>query len=138
MVGAEEDDDAVGLGVEGGGDLVEQVLDDLLDAGGGDGEVLVQGVVGPALLGEVDEVLGGGGHVCGGGGEETVVIVVVVVVMVVMLVLMLMSGRGGSASCAVQGERRGRGRYKGLEGRRVVRNESREGAGPIHTATRTE
>lgn len=60
--GAEEHDDAVGLGVEGGRDLVQQVLDDLLNAAGGDGQVLREGVVGTALLGQVDQSLGVGGH----------------------------------------------------------------------------
>lgn len=62
VVGAKQDDGAVGLGVEGRGDMVEQVLDDLLHAGGRDGEVLGQRVVGPAAFGELDEFLGGGGH----------------------------------------------------------------------------
>lgn len=75
MLGAEEHDGAVGLRVEGRGDLVDQVLDDLLDAGGRDGQVLGQRVVGPALLGEVDEVLGGGGHLAGGGREGSTVVV---------------------------------------------------------------
>lgn len=37
VLGAEEDDDAVGLGVEGGGDVEDGLLDDLLDALLGDG-----------------------------------------------------------------------------------------------------
>lgn len=62
MGGAEQHDNAVGLRVEGGRDLVQQVLDDLLDAAGGDGQVLGERVVGAALLGQVDEGLGVGGH----------------------------------------------------------------------------
>ncbi|KUI71595.1 hypothetical protein VM1G_11752 [Cytospora mali] len=50
VLGAEEDDDTVGLGVEGGGDVLEGLLDDLLDLGGGDGQVLGEGVVGAAVL----------------------------------------------------------------------------------------
>lgn len=62
VLGAKEDDDAVGLGVEGGGHLVEQVLDDLLHTSRCDGQVLGERVVGPASLGEVDDSLGVGGH----------------------------------------------------------------------------
>lgn len=75
VVGAEQDDDAVGLGVEGGGDMVEQVLDDLLNAGGRDGQVLGEGVVAASQLGEVDKSLGGHFEWCcgkepvGGGGS---------------------------------------------------------------------
>lgn len=53
MVGVEEDDDAVGLGVEGGGDVAQGVLDDLLDALLGDGEGLVEDVMRASVLDEV-------------------------------------------------------------------------------------
>lgn len=70
---AKEDDDAVRLGVEGGRNLVEQVLDNLLDTGRGDGQVLGERVVGPTRLGEVDEGLSVGSHFGGGcGGEESI------------------------------------------------------------------
>lgn len=69
VLGAEEDDDAVGLGVEGGGHLLQEGLDDLLDLVGLDGEVLGQRVVRPAVLGELDQLLGGG-HLDGRGGGE--------------------------------------------------------------------
>lgn len=62
VVGAKEHDDTVGLRVEGGGDLVQEVLNDLLDAVLRDGQVLGQGVVAAALLGQVDQGLGVGGH----------------------------------------------------------------------------
>lgn len=70
VLGAKEDHDTVGLRVEGGRDLVEQVLDNLLDTGRGDGQVLGERVVGPARLGEVDEGLSIGSHFGGGGGCE--------------------------------------------------------------------
>lgn len=64
VLGAEEEDGAVGLGVEGGGDVGDELADDLLDAGGGDGEVLAEGVVGAAFLDELEE---SGGHFDGFG-----------------------------------------------------------------------
>lgn len=71
VLAAKEDDGAVGLGVEGRGSVERGVLDDLVDAGGRDGEVLVEGVDGAADLGHLEEEIGGelGGHceVCGGG-----------------------------------------------------------------------
>lgn len=72
MLGAEEENGAVGLGVEGGGDIGDELAEDLLDAGGGDGEVLGEGIVGAAVLDELEK---SGGH-CDGrldlsfGGEE--------------------------------------------------------------------
>lgn len=76
VVGTKEHDDAVRLRVEGRGDLVQEVLNDLLDAVLRDGQVLGQGVVAAALLGQVDQGLGVGGHfvlllMCGGSGEES-------------------------------------------------------------------
>lgn len=71
VVGAEEDDDAVGLGVEGRRGVEDGLLDDLGDALLADGQVLGQGVVGAAVLDEVQDrvgVDGGGRHVGGGLG----------------------------------------------------------------------
>ena len=58
VVGAEEDEHAVGLGVEGGGDVAQGVLDDLLDAVLGDSQLLVELVIGAAELDEVQDRLG--------------------------------------------------------------------------------
>lgn len=58
VLGTEDDEDAVGLGVEGGGNVEDGVLDDLLDAVLGDGEFLVEDVVGAADLEEVEDRLG--------------------------------------------------------------------------------
>lgn len=55
---AEEDDDTVGLGVEGGGGVEGGLVDDLLDALLGDGELLVKGVDGAAGLGQLEEGVG--------------------------------------------------------------------------------
>lgn len=71
MVGAEEDDNAVGLGVEGGGDVLQGLLDDLLDLGRGDGQVLGEGVVGATVLDALEHGVGvDGRHVGCGCGEE--------------------------------------------------------------------
>lgn len=59
VLGAEQDDEAVGLGVEGRGGLEGGLLDDLLDALGSHGEVLGEGVVGAAVLGQLEEEVGG-------------------------------------------------------------------------------
>lgn len=71
VLAAKEDDGAVGLGVEGRGSVQGRVLDDLVDAAGRDGEVLVEGVDGATDLGHLEEEIGGelGGHcdVCCGG-----------------------------------------------------------------------
>lgn len=69
---AEEDDGAVALGVEAAGDVLDGLLDDLLDAGGGDGEVLAEGVVGAAVLDLVEDRLGVdiGSHLSGWGCGE--------------------------------------------------------------------
>lgn len=53
--------------------MESRLVDDLLDAGGGDGEVLGQGVVGAAVLDELEEEIGGelGGHCVGWvGGSD--------------------------------------------------------------------
>lgn len=55
----EKDDDAVGLAVEGRGDVLDGLVDDLLNLVLADGEVLAEGVVGAALLDELDEAVGG-------------------------------------------------------------------------------
>lgn len=72
MVGAEEDDGAVALGVEARGHVLDGLLDDLLDAvlGHGD-EVLAQGVVRPAVLELLEDGGGadGGRHFGGGCGK---------------------------------------------------------------------
>lgn len=77
VLAAKEHDGAVGLGVEGRGRVEGGVLDDLVDAGRGDGEVLVEGVDGAADLGHLEEEIGGelGSHceVCGGGGGVVLV-----------------------------------------------------------------
>lgn len=64
VLGAEEDDEAVGLGVEGRGGLEGGLLDNLLDALGSHGEVLGEGVVGAAVLSQLEDEVGGelGGH----------------------------------------------------------------------------
>lgn len=61
VVGAEEEDGAVGLRVEGRGGVLDGVGDDLLDASGGEGvrEGLGEGVVGAAVRQGFEE---GGGH----------------------------------------------------------------------------
>lgn len=73
VLGAKEDDDAVGLGVEAAGHVEHGLFDDLLDALGADREVLAQDVVAAASLDEVEDRIGGdgsglllGAHFCGG------------------------------------------------------------------------
>lgn len=51
----QEEDQACGLGVEGGGDVLDEVGDDLLDAGVGDRGVLVEGVDAAAVSGGVEK-----------------------------------------------------------------------------------
>lgn len=68
MLGAEENNDAVGLRVEARGDVLECLCDDLLDARRGGGEVLVERVDGAAGLDELKEGVGVGGHGCFGDG----------------------------------------------------------------------
>lgn len=66
VLGAEQDDDADGLGVEGGRDVQGGLLDDLGDALLGDGQVLGQDVVGAAVLDQLNDRVGrddGGRHV---------------------------------------------------------------------------
>jgi len=71
VLGAEEDDGAVALRVEARGDVLDGLLDDLLDASGGDGQLLAERVVGAAVLDEVKDRVGvGGRHLDGGGGER--------------------------------------------------------------------
>lgn len=68
VLGAEQDDEAVGLGVEGRGRVQGGLVDNLLDARRGDGQLLGQGVVGAAVLDELEEEVGGdlgGGHCVG-------------------------------------------------------------------------
>lgn len=62
---AKEDDDPVGLGVEGRRGVERRLVDELLYAVGGDGEVLVERVDGSAGLGHLQKEVGGelgGGH----------------------------------------------------------------------------
>ena len=62
----EHDDDAGGLGVEGAGDVLDGVGDELLEAGVGDGRLVGQLVEGAAVFGGVEEILGvGHGGCCG-------------------------------------------------------------------------
>lgn len=68
VLGAEEDEQAVGLGVERGWGVEGGLLDELLDAGGSDGaQVLVEGVDGTTGLDQLEEGLVGelGSHDCG-------------------------------------------------------------------------
>lgn len=67
VLGAEEDDGAVGLGVEGGRSVQGGLVDEFLDALGGDGEVLAEGVESAAGLGHLKEDVGRefGGHFSG-------------------------------------------------------------------------
>lgn len=58
VLGAEQDDDADGLGVEGRGHVQGGLLDDLGDALLGDGQVLGQDVVGAAVLDQLDDRVG--------------------------------------------------------------------------------
>ena len=59
VLGAEEDNDAVALRVEGRGNVLKSLLDDLVDALGGQRtEVLGERVVGAALLDEVKDRVG--------------------------------------------------------------------------------
>ena len=60
MLVLEHDDQARGLGVEGAGDVLHGVGDELLDAGVGDGGLVGQLVVGAAGFGEVEEGFGVG------------------------------------------------------------------------------
>jgi hypothetical protein len=69
----EQEHETSGLGVERGGDVLDELRDDLLDAGVGDGRVLVEGVD-AAAVGDGLEEVGGGSHGVllsgsGGGGE---------------------------------------------------------------------
>lgn len=69
VFGVEEDDDVVGLGVEGRGDVEEGFFYDFLDVVGRDGEGFVEGVdcvVGFDVGEEVVSVLDGGGGFVGG------------------------------------------------------------------------
>lgn len=61
----EQEHEAGGLGVEGGGDVLDDLGEDLLDAGVGNGRSLVEGVD-AAAVGDGLEEVGGGSH-CGGG-----------------------------------------------------------------------
>lgn len=62
----EEKDNAGALRVERGGDVEDDFLSDVLNLLVGDGGLLVQGIVGAALLDGVEERLGGS-HCCGSG-----------------------------------------------------------------------
>ena len=55
---------ASGLGVEGAGNMLDRVGDELFDAGVGDGRLVGQLVVGAAGLGCIEEVLGVGHDGC--------------------------------------------------------------------------
>ena len=61
----EQEHEASGLGVEGGGDVLDELGDNLLNAGVGDGGVLVEGVDAAAVGNGLEEA-GSGSH-CGGG-----------------------------------------------------------------------
>jgi len=68
----EQEHEAGGLGVERGRNVLDELGDDLLNAGIRDGRVLVEGVD-AAAVGDGLEEVGGGSHGvlsgCGGGGE---------------------------------------------------------------------
>ena len=68
----EQEHEAGGLGVERRGDVLDELGEDLLDAGVGDGRGLVEGVD-AAAVGDGLEEVGGGSHGvllgCCGGGE---------------------------------------------------------------------
>ncbi len=78
VLGAEEDDDAVGLRVEGAGDVLESLGHDGLDLGGADSDLLVERIVGAAVLDQREEGVGAdsrgvgrdAAHFGGGGGES--------------------------------------------------------------------
>lgn len=70
----EQEHEAGGLGVERGGDVLDELGEDLLDAGVGDGRGLVEGVD-AAAVGDGLEEVGGGSHCvvlfeCGGSTGE--------------------------------------------------------------------
>lgn len=60
VVGPEQDDNPVALGVEAAGDVPKRLLDDVLNAISGDRDLLVQAVVSPPGLDEVQDGVGGG------------------------------------------------------------------------------
>ena len=62
----EQENEAGRLGVERGRNVLDDLGDDLLNAGVGDGRVLVEGVDAAAVGNGLEEA-GGGSH-CGGGG----------------------------------------------------------------------
>jgi hypothetical protein len=67
VLSVEEEDGAGGLRVEGGGDVLDDLGDDLAEAGVGDGRLLLEGVDGAA--GREGGEVGCGRHFgCGGGG----------------------------------------------------------------------
>ena len=68
VLSAEQDNDAVALGVEAGGHVLKRLGDDLLDALGSDAQVLVERIVAAAALEELDEGVCVGGHGCFGRG----------------------------------------------------------------------
>lgn len=68
VLAAKEHNEAVGLRVERRGSLQRRLLDELLDAGRANGELLGEGVVGAAVLGQLEE------SVCGSLGSHFVVV----------------------------------------------------------------
>jgi len=69
----QHDDHACGLAVEGAGDVLDRVLDELFDASLGDGGFVVYLVEGAAAFDEGEEGLGVGGHFRGCACCEMVV-----------------------------------------------------------------
>lgn len=58
MLSTKQDNDSVALGVEAAWDVEETLLDDLLNAVGADGKLLVEGIIGSPSLDKLQE--GGG------------------------------------------------------------------------------
>lgn len=52
----QDDDDSGGLGVEGAGDMLDSLRDELLNAGVRNGGLILKSVVGPSMLDSFEEV----------------------------------------------------------------------------------
>jgi hypothetical protein len=72
MLGSEQDNGTIALGVKAGRNVLESLLHNFLDTLRADGELLAERVVGAAVLDQVEDRVGvdGGGHV-GLGGEQS-------------------------------------------------------------------